>query len=193
MTITGEWFNLGSRPIMKGGRGSVVQDVDQGDIAACAVTSCTFAANAVLNGLACNSVPSETLTSNARYKTHTIVFEAATSTEAAGVVRPCSTTNVVWKPGVNINVLAIQRVSLALEEMATCDHFVLYGNAGTCIGSIGLNAGTTNPAAYTYTTSTAALTLTAIPAGQSIYVQRRSSTCSVQGRSMLLIDYETSG
>ena len=137
-------------------------------------------------------VNSENATANLRYKSIGLVFEAATSTEAAGQIRPCSTTNALWRPLVPVNVLRIQRYSLALEEMATCDNFVLYGNAGTCIGGILLKSGTTNPAAYTRTAG-GTLTQTALAACTDVLIQRLSSTCSVQGRSMLQIDFETSG
>lgn len=168
----GEWFNQSQRPILKAGRG-VTADVDATDIPDGIITS-------------------EKATANLRARSITLYFAGATSTETAGQVRPCSTANAVWRPSINVSVLGITRYSLALEEMATCDNFVLYGNNGTCIGGILLSAGTTNPPAYTRTCS-GALTQTALAAGTNVFVQRLSSTCSVQGASLLQLDYESSG
>lgn len=172
MTISGEWYHQGSRPLLRS-QGAVSQDVASCDLA---------------GGI----VSSEKATANLRVNSLLLFLEAATSTEAAGQVRPCSTGNAVWRPSINVNVLGVTRYSLGLEEMATCDNFVLYGNAGTCIGGVLLSAGTTNPAAYTRTCS-GALTQTALAAGTNVYIQRFSSTCSVQARSAFQLDYESSG
>ena len=43
----GEWYNSGSRPMMKARDGAVTADVEQGDIASCALTSGTLAAGSV--------------------------------------------------------------------------------------------------------------------------------------------------
>src|SRR3972149_395775 len=138
MPITrGDWWSQSQRPILKQGR-AVTAD---GDVV----------------------ISREKATASLRANSITLYFAGATSTEALGQVRPCSTANAVWRPPVNVNVLRVMRYSLALEEMATCDNFVLYGNAGTCIGGILLSAGTTNPAAYTRTAS-GALTVTALAA-----------------------------
>lgn len=203
MPITGDWWSQSQRPILKQGR-AVTADVEQGDVASCAVTSGALAAGAVTCGalaagavgatatLGDTIVTSEKASTNLNTRSVLVFLEGATSTEAAGQVRPCSTTNAVWRPLVPVSVLRIQRYSLALEEMATCDNFTLYGNAGTCIGGILLSAGTTNPAAYTRTAS-GALTLTALAACTDVLVRRFSSTCSVQGRSAFQIDFISSG
>ena len=172
MPFQGDWWSQSQRPILKQGR-AVTADVETADIADVRVTS-------------------EKAATNLNTRSVLVFLEGATSTEAAGQIRPCSTTNAVWRPLVPISVLRIQRYSLALEEMATCDNFVLYGNAGTCIGGILLSAGTTNPSAYTRTAS-GALTLTALAACTDVFVRRFSSTCSVQGRSAIQIDYLSSG
>ena len=169
--LQGDWWSQSQRPILKQGR-AVTADVETADLADASVTS-------------------EKASTNLATRSVLVFLEGATSTEAAGQVRPCSTTNAVWRPFVPISVLRIQRYSLALEEMATCDNFVLYGNAGTCIGGILLSAGTTNPAAYTRTAS-GALTLTALAACTDVFVRRFSSTCSVQGRSAIQLDYLSS-
>ena len=180
----GAWWNTGGRPIMKvDGRAAITADVETSDIAASAVTG-----PKVADGV----ITSEKATANLRANSITLYFAGATSTEAAGQVRPCSTGNAVWRPSINVSVLGITRYSLALEEMATCDNFVLYGNNGTCIGGILLKAGTTNPVGYTRTCS-GALTQTALAAGTNVLVQRLSSTCSVQGASLIQIDWESTG
>lgn len=182
MTLTGEWFNQSSRPILKSG-GSVSQDIATCDLADSAVTAVKVA-----DGV----ISSEKATANLRLSSILVYLDAATSTEAAGQVSPCSTTNAVWRPSANVNVLAITRYSLGLEEMATCDNFVLYGNAGTCIGGILLKTGSTAPARGTRTCS-GALTQVALAAGTDVFIQRLSSTCSVQARSAFQLDYESSG
>ena len=182
MPIVGDWWTKSQRPILKQGRG-VTADVEQADVASCAVATA---------GIASCNVTSEKASASLRRNSVLVFLEAATSTEAAGQVTPCSTANAVWRPGANVDVLAVTRFSLALEEMATCDNFVLYGNAGTCIGGVVLSAGTTNPAAYTRTCS-GALTQTALAAGTNVLIQRLSSTCSRQGRSAFQIDYESTG
>ena len=169
----GDWGHQNTRPILKARSGAVTADVETAD-------------------LALGSVLSENASSNLRSRSILVYLESATSTEAAGQVRPCSTTNAVWRPSIPVNILGITRYSLALEEMATCDNFVLYGNAGTCIGGILLKLGTTGPIAYTRTCS-GALTQTALAAGTDVLIQRLSSTCSVQGRSAFQIEYESTG
>ena len=189
----GDWWSQSQRPILKQGR-AVTADVEQGDVASCAIQAGNIAAGGVsaTAPFADAIVTSEKASTNLATRSVLVFLEGATSTEAAGQIRPCSTTNAVWRPFVPISVLRIQRYSLALEEMATCDNFVLYGNAGTCIGGILLSAGTTNPSAYTRTAS-GALTLTALAACTDVFVRRFSSTCSVQGRSAIQIDYLSSG
>lgn len=168
----GEWYHQGSRPLLK------TQKNTTPDIATCDIQNLSVTSEKASDGLNTRSI--------------LLFLEGATSTEAAGQVRPCSTANVVWRTPVAIEVLGITRYSLALEEMATCDNFVVYGNNGTCIGGILLKAGTTNPAAYTRTCS-GALTRTALAAGTNVLVQRLSSTCSVQGRSAIQLDYMSTG
>lgn len=180
--IVGEWFSQSSRPLMRS-QGSVSQDVATCDLADNAVTAVK-----VTDGI----VSSEKATASLRLNSVLVFLDAATSTEAGGQIGPCSTGNVVWRPSANVNVLGITRYSLGLEEMATCDNFVLYGNAGTCIGGIVLSAGTTNPARGTRTCS-GTLTQVALAAGTNVYARRFSSTCSVQARSAFQIDYESSG
>lgn len=190
--VRGEWWNQSVRPILKAGK-DVTADVEQDDVASCAVSAGKIAVGGVsaTAQVADGIVTSEKATANLRIRSVLVFLEGATSTEAAGQVQPCSTANAVWRPSVNVSVLGITRYSLALEEMATCDNFVLYGNAGTCIGGILLKTGSTAPAAYTRTCS-GALTLTALAAGTDVLVRRFSSTCSVQGRSAVQIDYESS-
>ena len=181
MTITGEWWNQSSRPILKS-QGGVTQDVASCDIPA-------------------DTIPSGKLTSAARYQSVAILVDPRYAASSSEGVMAGSTSWVTWRPRVNVNVLNVSHVVTGLSagagplpswQNATCDNLTLYGNAGTCIGGVDLKAGTTNPAAYTRTCS-GALTQVALAAGTNLLIQRLSSTCSVQGRSSFQIDYESTG
>ena len=171
MAITGEWYSQNARPILKS-ENAVSQDI----------ATCDLAGGAVI---------SEKASSNLRNRSIILSLQAATSTEEAGQVSPCSSANMVWTPRVPVNILAVYRYATGLEEMATCDNFVLYGAGGACAAGILLKDGTTDPPRYS---RTAATLYTVNHAANTVFLLRRfSSTCSVQSQSLFQVDYETSG
>jgi len=165
------WWNHGARPVLKS-EGAVSQDVAACDIG---------------DGV----VSSEKATANLRSRSVLLFCEAATSTEAAGVAAAGTTAIVAWRPGVNINVTRIAHVTLGAWQNATCDNLTLYGNAGTCIGDIGLKAAST-AIARGVRTAGGSITQAALAAGTDVLVKQNLSTCSVSARSAVQIDYETS-
>ena len=166
------WWNHGARPVLKS-EGAVSQDVAACDIG---------------DGV----VSSEKATANLRSRSILLFCEAATSTEAAGVAAAGTTAIVAWRPGVNVNVTRIAHVTLGAWQNATCDNLTLYGNAGTCIGDIGLKAAST-AIARGVRTAGGSITQSALAAGTDVLIKQNLSTCSVSARSAVQIDYETTG
>ena len=184
--------------------GGVTADVEQGDIASCAVTSGTIAAGAMTCGaLAAGAVgataalgdaivTSEKASTNLRHNTVSLYFDGTTSTEAAGVAVVESTALVAWRPRVTVNVLAIEHVALSLHGNATCDNFTLYGNAGTCIGDVALKAVSTAVGRGTRTAGSA-ITQSALAAGTNVLVKLFTSTCSQPGKAAIIVHFESTG
>ena len=168
MPFTGEWYHQSQRPILKTGRG-VTADVEQTDVASCAVTS-------------------EGATSILRSRSITVIVEKPTASSSEG----WSSSYVAWRPLINVNVLRVQHVALGVHENATCDNYTIYGNAGTCISQIALKAVSTAIAAGTRTAG-AAITQAALAACTDVLIKLFGSTCSMPARAAFQIDYESSG
>lgn len=166
------WYNQGSRPVLKS-QGAVTQDV----------TACEIA-----DGV----VSSEKATASLRTRSVLLFCEAATSTEAAGVNAAGTTAIVAWRPSTNVYVTGLSHITLAPWQNATCDNLTLYGNAGTCIGDIGLKAAST-AIARGVRTAGGAITRAALAAGTNVLIKQNLSTCSVSARSAVQIDYEATG
>ena len=165
------WWHQASRPILKS-LGAVSRDVETCDLGAGVVTS-------------------EKATANLRRRSVLLFCEGATSTEAAGVAAAGTTAIVAWRPSVNVSVVAISHVTLLPWQNATCDNFTLYGNAGTCIGDVGLKAAST-AILRGVRTAGSSITQAALAAGTDVLVKQNLSTCSVSARSAVQIDYESS-
>ena len=189
--VNGDWWNTGSRPVMKVRSGAVTADVEQGDVASCAVTSGTIAAGAVTcAAIAALHVVSEKASCGLQRRTHSFVFSKATSTETGGESAVGTTAIEVWRPSVAVNILSIDHMPLAKYGNATCDNFTLYGNEGTCIGhvvlkavSTGINRGVRTP--------TCELVQVALAAGTAVLVKLFTSTCSETADSLFTVHYQS--
>ena len=185
ITRGGEWFNQNTRPILKARSGAVTADVEQDDVASCAISS---------GSIALGVVKSEHATSALRRKTHTIIFDGASSTEAGGVAAVLTTAIAVWQPPTAIDIVGVDFFTLGRYQNATCDIFTLYGNAGTCIGQVSLKAVAASTALLRgVRVALTGLNQTALAAGTNVLISANVSTCSEVGRTMFVIDYVTTG
>lgn len=180
MPITGEWFHQNQRPILKQG-GNVTADVEQGDVASCAITASAIAAGIIT---------SEKATGNLRARTVMLVVEKPTASSSEG----WSSAYVVWRPLTNVNIVRVQAINFGVYENATCDIYTVYGNAGTSISQISYKAvaGSTALAAGTRTAGSA-VNQAALAACTDVLITLTGSTCSMPSRLGLLIDYESTG
>lgn len=176
--VRGEWFNQGARPILK-----AKEDVEQGDFAACAIQAADVAGGAI---------NSEKASANLRLNHILLFYGESSSTEAAGAAIHESTARAYWRPRSNVNVLAIKHIPMALHENATCDNFTLYGNNGTCIGHVPLKSVSTGIARGTVTVGSG-LNQVALAACTDVLIKLFTSTCSVPGRAVIQLDYESTG
>lgn len=187
----GEWWNSGSRPVMKARAGAVTADVEQGDLASCAVQAGNIAAGGVsaTGQVADGIITSEKATSLLRARSVTVIVEKPTASSSGG----WSSSYVVWRPLTAVNVLRVQGINLGVYENATCDILEVYGNAGTSISQISFKAvASTNIAAGTRTAG-AAVNQAALAACTDVLIKLSGSTCSVPSRVAVAIDYESSG
>lgn len=201
--VTGEWFNSGSRPMMKSRSGAVTADVEQGDVGSCAVdqgsvatcamTSQNYAAGSVTcNAVKAGHIVSEKASSGLQRRSYSFVFAKATSTETGGAAAVGTTAIEVWRPSVAINVLSIDHMPLGGKYgNATCDNFTLYGNAGTCIGHIPLKTVSTGILRGTRTCAVG-LTQVALAADTPVLVKLFTSTCSETVDSLITVHYQSS-
>lgn len=192
----GDWWTQNARPILKYRSGAVTADVEQDDVASCAVTCAALAAGAVAaaNKMADGIVTSEKATAALRHRTIAFTVQAPSSSEAAGIAAVESTSAVLWRPRTAVNVLQVTGFTRALYENATCDMFVLYGNNGTCIGQISLKAVAGSTALATGTrTAGSAITQAALAAGTDVLLKHVTSTCSTPRPYEIVIDFESTG
>ena len=185
ITRNGDWWNQNTRPLLKVKAGAVTADVEQDDVASCAVTS---------GSVALGAIKSEHATSGLRRKTHTIIFDGASSTEAGGVAAVGTTALAVWQTPVALSIVGVDFFTLARYQNATCDIFTLYGNAGTSIGQVSLKAVAASTSLLRgVRVAATGLNMTALPAGADVLISANVSTCSEVGRTMFVIDYVTTG
>ena len=182
MPITREvaWYNAGSRPMLKQSDGRVTADVEESDIASCAVTCSKIAAEHVV---------SEKASCGLRRRTFSFVFSKATSTEAGGETAVGTTAIEVWRPSVAVEVLGFDHMPIGGKYgNATCDNFTLYANAGTCLGHVALKAVSTGINRGVRTAGSG-LTQTALAAGTPVLCKLFTSTCSETVDSLFTISY----
>ena len=177
MPITGEWGTQSQRPILKQGR-NVTADVEVADIAAGAVTC---------QAISTGHVVSEKASDNLVTRSLSALIAAATSSGGGW-----STTYTIWRTLVPIQVQRFEMFAVERYQHATNDQLTLYGNAGTSIGDIRLNAISTNLAAGTRVAG-GNLNLVALPACTDITAKLAASTCAVPGAILVQIDYQTTG
>lgn len=180
----GEWWNQGTRPVLKQRTGAVTADVEEADLASCAVTCAKIAAQHVV---------SEKASCGLQRRSYAFVFSKATSTEAGGESAVGTTAIEVWRPSVAVNVLDVEHYPIGGKYgNATCDNFTLYGNNGTCIGhfplksvSTGINRGTR--------TAISGLNQVALAAGTAVLCKLFTSTCSETVDSLFVVHYQSTG
>ena len=169
----GEWWNSGSRPLMKSAAG-VSADVETCDIAS-------------------RSVVSEKASCGLQRRTATFMLSKASSTEAGGETAVGTTAIEVWRPSVAVNVLDVEHMPLSGKYgNATCDNFTLYGNQGTCIGHFPLKTVSTGILRGTRT-AIAGLNQVALAAGTAVLCKLVTSTCSETVDSLFTIHYQSTG
>lgn len=179
--VRGEWYHQSTRPMLKYKDGAVTADVEQSDVASCAVTS---------GSIALAAVKSEHASTGLRRRSVSLFFKGTTSTEAAGVAAVESTALVVWRPSVPINVVGFDVLNPSLYGNATCDNLTLYGNEGTCIGHVPFKSVSTGVARGTRTAGSG-LVRQALAADTNVLAKLFTSTCSQPADLLIQLHYES--
>ena len=204
--------------MMKVRAGDVTADVEQGDVASCALTSGTLAANSVTcTALADGHVTSGKLGASAITCTaiadgHVVAQKASDNLvtrnflvvidppEPSGLISGgssiggWSTTYKVWR---TLTPIVIERVTAFVHrqyEHSCNDSFTIYGNSGTCIGDVYFCGQSTALAGGTRVGwNTGNIVLANLPACTDVLVKWVISTCSVAAPVSLQFDYIASG
>ena len=180
----GEWWNQGTRPLLKARTGAVTAEIEEGEIASCAVTCSKIARGHII---------SESASCGLQRRAFSFVFSKASSTETGGEAAVGTTAIEVWRPSVSVNVLGIDHEPIGGKYgNATCDNFTLYGNAGTCIGHITLKTVSTGILRGTRTAGTG-LVQVALAADTPVLCKLFTSTCSETVDSLVTIHYQSTG
>ena len=182
--VRGEWYNQGKRPVLK-----EMEDLEQGDFAACAITCETLADGHVVTAkLAACNVTNVKASLNLRYRTYTAFIDKQSVSSSDG----WSTAYVVWQPSIAVNLLDVKHYTLGVYENATCDNLALFKNASSSFGQVALKTLTTDIAGGTMTDFSLAACV-ALAACTPVAIKLTGSTCSVPSRQMLVFGYESSG
>jgi hypothetical protein len=162
----------------------VTAEVEESEIASCAVTCSKIAAGHVV---------SERASCGLQRRTASFVFSKASSTETGGEAAVGTTAIEVWRPSVAVNVLDVELTPIGGKYgNATCDNFTLYGNAGTCIGHFPLKTVSTGILRGTRT-AIAGLTQVALAAGTPVLCKLFTSTCSETVDALFTLHYQSTG
>ena len=181
---SGDWWSHNTRPLLKARAGVVTADVEESEIASCAVTCSKMARGHVV---------SEIASCGLQRRSVSFVFAKATSTEAGGEAAVGTTAIEVWRPSVAVNVIGFDHMPIGGKYgNATCDNFTLYANAGTCLGHVALKAVSTG-INRGIRTAGSGLTQTSLAADTPVLCKLFTSTCSETVDSLFVVHYQSTG
>lgn len=189
MPITGDWWQKSSRPILKKQGGMTDADVEQGEIASCAVTSGTIAAGAVAatGQVADGIITSEKATSPLR--TRVVVVQLPDPAKGAAFWTTCYQ---VWRPMERVELRQIRLQPLTCWSVTTCGmNLQIYSTAGAVAT---LTASTTELGSCGFAIALGTLTNTCLAADADLQIGAAAvNACDNIGLSALHIEYLTSG
>ena len=138
--------------------------------------------------IADSNVTSEKASTNLLTRTIVIPIGKMTASSSGG----WSSTYVVYRPLVPMQIQRIAVINTGVWENCTGDEFVVFRNSSSCVAGVSFSAGSTARAAGTRTAASS-ITNALITADTDLTVKTSVSTCSVSSLAALAIDYITTG